>query len=147
MRAVIQRVVRARCQTGKRVVGSINKGIVVFLGVKRGDELVDAEYLAEKIVNLRIFSDEKGKMNLSLLQVKGEVLVVPQFTLYANCRKGLRPNFIEAASLEVARKYYLKFVDLMRKSIDTVETGQFGAKMSILVENDGPVTLIVNSRS
>ena len=145
MRAVIQRVIRAKCEVGERIVGSIDRGVVVFLGVKREDELVDAENLAEKIINIRIFPDQKGKMNLSLLQVEGGLLIIPQFTLYANCRKGLRPNFIAAAPPEVAQQYYLKFLDLIRGRIDNVETGQFGAKMRVLVENDGPVTIILDS--
>ena len=146
MRVIIQRVKKAECLVKGGVVGFINKGMVVFLGVRKGDELADVEYLAEKIVNLRIFSDEKEKMNFSLLQVKGEVLVIPQFTLYGNCKKGLRPNFVEAASIKVARQYYLKFIELMSKRVNIVENGQFGAKMRVVIDNDGPVTLIVDSR-
>lgn len=146
MRVIIQRAKKAECRVEGEVVGLINKGMVVFLGVKKGDKLSDVEYLVEKIVNLRIFSDEKEKMNFSLLQVKGEILIIPQFTLYGSCKKGLRPNFVEAASLEVAQQYYLKFIELMSKRVNTVENGQFGAKMRVVVDNDGPVTLIVNSR-
>jgi len=147
MRVIIQRVKKAECLVKGGVVGFINKGMVVFLGVRKGDELADVEYLAEKIVNLRIFSDEKEKMNFSLLQVKGEALVIPQFTLYGNCRKGLRPNFVEAASTKVAQQHYLKFIELMKKRVNIVENGQFGAKMRVVIDNDGPVTLIVNSKS
>jgi len=145
MRVIIQRVKKAQCQVEKKVIGFINRGIVVFLGVKKGDKVTDVEYLVKKIVNLRIFSDEREKMNLSLLEVKGEALIIPQFTLYGNCKKGLRPNFVEAASPEVAREYYLKFVELMKERIAIVETGQFGAKMRVWVDNDGPVTLIMDS--
>jgi D-tyrosyl-tRNA(Tyr) deacylase len=145
MRAVVQRVREASCEVNGKLVGSIGAGMVVFLGVGREDELVDVEYLAEKIANLRIFADEKDKMNLSLSQVRGEVLVIPQFTLYGDCRKGLRPDFIEAAPPNLARRFYLKFVTLMKEKVTAVKEGRFGAKMRIKVDNDGPVTLILSS--
>ncbi len=147
MRAVVQRVREASCQVNGKLVGSIGAGMVVFLGVGRKDRLADVQYLAEKIANFRIFGDEQDKMNLSLAQVKGEVLIIPQFTLYGNCRKGLRPDFIEAAPPNLARRFYLKFVTLMREKVTTVKTGKFGAKMRIKVDNDGPVTLILSSGS
>ncbi len=146
MRVIIQRVNKAECRVEGEVVGLINKGMVIFLGVRKGDKLADIEYLVEKIVNLRIFSDEEEKMNFSLHQVKGEVLIIPQFTLYGNCRKGLRPNFVEAASVRVAQQYYLRFIELMKKKVSIVENGQFGVKMRVVIDNDGPVTLIVDSR-
>jgi len=146
MRAVIQRAREARCQVEEKIVGSIKKGIVVFLAVGKEDKLADVEYLAEKIVNLRIFPDEKGKMNLSLLQVGGDVLTIPQFTLYGNCEKGLRPNFIEAAGPDLARKYYLKFLELIKRKVATVEGGKFGERMRVAVDNEGPVTLILDSK-
>ena len=146
MRVIIQRVKKAECLVDDTIVGFISKGMVVFLGVRKGDKLADVEYLVKKIVDLRIFSDEEEKMNLSLLQVEGEVLVIPQFTLYGNCKKGLRPNFVEAASIEVAQKYYLRFIELAKKRVNIVESGQFRAKMRIIIDNDGPVTLIVDSR-
>ncbi len=146
MRAVIQRAREARCQVEEKIVGSIKKGIVVFLAVGKEDKLADVEYLAEKIVNLRIFPDEKGKMNLSLLQVGGDVLTIPQFTLYGNCEKGLRPNFIEAAGPDFARKYYLKFLKLIKRKVATVEGGKFGERMRVAVDNEGPVTLILDSK-
>ena len=147
MRAVVQRVREASCEVNGKLVGSIGAGMVVFLGVGGQDGLVDVQYLAEKIANLRIFADEKNKMNLSLAQVKGEVLVIPQFTLYGDCRKGLRPDFIEAAPPDLARRLFLKFVALMREKVTTVKEGKFGAKMRIKVDNDGPVTLILSSGS
>ena len=147
MRAVVQRVRGASCEVNGKLVGSIGAGMVVFLGVGRKDGLVDVEYLAEKIANLRIFADEKDKMNLSLAQVKGEVLVIPQFTLYGDCRKGLRPDFMEAAPPNLARRFYLKFVASMKEKAAIVKEGRFGAKMRIKVDNDGPVTLILSSSS
>jgi len=120
--------------------------MVVFLGIGKGDRLQDAKYLAEKLVNLRVFEDDKGKMNLSLAQTGGEILIIPQFTLYGNCRKGLRPNFTDAAPPEIAKDLYLKFIELMKKRITKVERGEFGARMRILVDNEGPVTLILDSR-
>jgi len=146
MRAVIQRVGEASCEVEGKLVGAIKKGVVVFLGVGRGDTVKDAEYLAEKIVNLRIFEDEKGKMNLSLVHIGGEILIIPQFTLYGDCRKGLRPNFMRAASRNLAEGLFLKFVELVIKKGFSPQQGSFGAKMRIAVENDGPVTLILESK-
>lgn len=145
MRAVIQRVNRALCEVGRETVGSTGKGIVVFLGIGREDGPREAEYLANKIVNLRIFSDEEGKMNHSLAQVGGEVLVIPQFTVYGDCRKGMRPNFIRAASPGLAKRLYLKFIEMVEKRKIRVERGKFGAVMKVMVDNDGPVTLILDS--
>jgi len=145
VRAVIQRVRKALCQVEGKTIGAIDRGMVIFLGIGKEDKLQDAEYLAEKLVNLRIFDDEKGKMNLSVAQIEGEVLIIPQFTLYGNCRKGLRPNFIEAASPEIARGLYLKFIELVKKRIVRVENGEFGSRMRILVDNEGPVTLILDT--
>lgn len=145
MRAVIQRVRSALCEVEGEVVGSINKGIVIFLGIGKEDGTEDIEYLAHKIVNLRIFGDGKGKMNLSLAQVKGEMLVISQFTVYGDCKKGLRPNFVRAASPEVAEELYLKFIEIMKKKGIKAETGKFGAIMRVKVDNEGPVTLILDS--
>ncbi len=146
MRAVIQRVTKATCWVGEKEVGSINKGIVVFLGVGKDDQLQDAEYMANKIFNLRIFGDSQDKLNLSLLQVKGEVLVIPQFTVYGDCGKGYRPNFIKAAPPQDAKFLYFKVVEVMREKIFRVEEGVFGAKMRVRVDNEGPVTLILDSK-
>jgi len=141
----VQRVRKASCEVEGKVIGSIDKGIVVFLGIGKEDNLKDAEYLAHKIAHLRIFEDDKGKMNLSLVQVKGEALVVSQFTVYGDCRKGLRPNFVRAASPDIAESLYLKFVELMKKEKVVVKTGKFGAMMRVTVDNEGPVTLILDS--
>jgi len=145
MRAVIQRVREASCHVEGKLVGAIKKGVVVFLGVGRGDSVEDAEYLAEKIVNLRIFEDAKGKMNLSLIHNGGEILIIPQFTLYGECRKGLRPNFVRAAPRNLAEELFERFVELMGKKGLSVQQGSFGAKMQVGAENDGPVTLILES--
>lgn len=145
MRAVVQRVKKSACYVDEQVIGSINKGMVVFLGIGKRDRVEDAEYLAEKIVNLRIFEDKKGKINLSLSQVGGGILLIPQFTLYGDCKKGFRPNFMEAAPVDSAKKLYLKFGELIRRRIDEVKEGKFGAQMRILADNDGPVTLILDS--
>jgi len=145
MRAVIQRVKEASCYVEGKKIGAIDKGIVIFLGIEKEDEADDAEYLARKVVNLRIFEDCRGKMNLSLHQVNGEVLVIPQFTLLGDCRKGLRPNFIRAAPPEVAKRLYEIFVELIKREIGKVEKGKFGARMRVLVDNEGPVTLILNT--
>jgi len=130
---------------GERV-GAINRGVVIFLGVEREDTSIQAEYLVKKIVNLRIFEDSTGKMNLSLLQIKGEAMVIPQFTLLGDCRKGLRPNFIRAAPPEIARRLYETFVELLEREVGRVEKGKFGARMRIFIDNDGPVTLILDSQ-
>lgn len=145
MRAVLQRVSRATVSVDDKNVGEINKGILVLLGVSREDTEKDAIYLLEKTLNLRIFEDAEEKMNLSLLDTKGELLVVSQFTLYADVRKGRRPSFIEAASPEKANELYEFFVTEARKQIEKVETGRFQAMMDVELVNDGPVTVIMDS--
>lgn len=145
MRAVIQRVKEARVKIENEIVGKIGKGLLVLLGVKGGDSAKDIKYLAEKILNLRIFPDEQGKMNRSLLEIKGQVLIVPQFTLYGDCKKGKRPSFVQAASSEVAEKLYQEFVKEIKKSGLKTETGKFGALMQVELVNEGPVTLILES--
>lgn len=144
MRAVVQRVTKATCWVGEKEVGSIDKGMVVFLGVGRDDKLQDTEYMANKILNLRIFGDLQDKLNLSLLQVGGEVLIIPQFTVYGDCRKGYRPNFIKAAPPQRAKSLYLKVVEIIKEKIPRVEEGVFGVKMRVRVDNEGPVTLILD---
>ncbi len=146
MRAVIQRVTKANCWVGEEEVGSIDKGMVVFLGVGKDDKLLDAEYMVKKIFNLRIFGDSQGKLNLSLLQVKGEVLLIPQFTVYGDCGKGHRPNFIKAAPSQDAKSLYSKVAEAMREKIFRVEEGVFGATMRVRVDNEGPVTIILDSK-
>lgn len=146
MIAVVQRVSQSRVTVDGSVVGIIGPGLNVLLGVAEGDGDADAAYLAAKIANLRIFEDEAGKMNRSLIDTGGEMLVVSQFTLLGDCRKGRRPSFISAAAPDVARTLYRTFADRIRDLGIAVATGRFGAMMQVSIENDGPVTLLVNSR-
>ena len=146
LRAVSQRVSQASVEVENEVIGSIEKGLVLLLGAKNGDQEEDAVYLVEKCLNLRIFEDENGKMNLSALEVKAEILVISQFTLYADTRKGRRPSFIDALNPEEAEKLYLKFIELTREKGLKVESGTFGAKMLVKIFNWGPVTFILDSR-
>ena len=145
MRAVIQRVTRERVTVEDRIVGEIGKGLVVLLGIAREDTENDADYLAPKIVALRIFDDADGKMNLSVKDAGGGLLVVSQFTLYGDVRRGLRPSWSDAAPPEIAEPLYNYFVESSRKLIEPVETGSFRAMMQVELVNDGPVTLIVES--
>lgn len=145
MRAVIQRVNSGSVTVNERIVGSIAKGFVVLLGVSEKDTAEDVLYMAEKIVNLRIFEDDAEKMNLSLLDIKGEMLVVSQFTLYGDCRKGRRPNFMSAARPEKAEELYNELVKRCREMGIKTETGIFQEYMKVSIENDGPVTVIVDS--
>ncbi len=146
MRAVVQRVSRASVTVDGEIVGSIGKGFVVLFGVTHDDSETDAAYLAEKIIGLRVFEDDGGKMNLALADVAGGCLVVSQFTLYGDCRKGRRPSFVAAAGPEQAERLYESFVALLRdKGID-VATGRFRAHMDVELVNDGPVTLLLDSR-
>ena len=145
MKAIIQRVSNARVIVKERKIAQIDKGMLVLLGVKREDTQQEAEFLAKKTVNLRIFNDRDGKMNLSLPDTKGEVLVVSQFTLYGNCKKGRRPSFIEAASPEKADLLYQYYVECLREEGISVQTGQFQAMMQVELTNDGPVTIILDS--
>ncbi len=145
MRAVIQRVTEASVTVDGQVVGTIDRGLVILLGIRDGDELADADYLAEKIVHLRIFNDDDGKMNRSLLDVQGSVLAISQFTLYANTRKGRRPSFVEAAPPERAEPLYEYFMEQLRQRGVRVEKGVFGASMLVKIFNDGPVTIIIDS--
>jgi len=146
VRAVVQRVTRAQVTTAGQIVGSIGPGLVVLLGVEVGDTQEDAVYLADKIINLRIFADSAGKMNLSLLDRKGELLVVSQFTLIGDCRKGRRPSFVNAAPPEQAEPLYEEFVERVKSAGITVGTGRFRTEMTVEIHNQGPVTLILNSR-
>ena len=146
MRAVIQRVKQSSVKTNNEIVGRIGQGLLVLLGVAKGDSVADADYLANKITNLRIFEDEDGKMNRSLLETGGELLAVSQFTLLADCRKGRRPSFIAAAEPEKAIELYEKFVDGVRQKGVGVQTGRFQAMMEVALINDGPVTVIIESR-
>ncbi len=145
MRAVIQRVSRAKVSVDNEIVGEIGKGILILLGISREDTEKKAIYLLEKTLNLRIFEDADDRMNLSLLDIEGELLVVSQFTLYGDARKGRRPSFIEAASPEKANEIYEFFVSEARKNIKKVETGRFQAMMDVELVNAGPVTILLDS--
>ena len=145
MRAVVQRVKESSVRINQKIVGEIGKGLMVLLGVARGDSPKDSEYLANKIINLRIFEDQEGKMNRSLLEVGGEMLVVSQFTLLGDCRKGRRPSFIRAAEPGRATELYEHFVKIALDLGISVKTGQFRAMMEVALINDGPVTLILES--
>lgn len=145
MRAVVQRVSEASVLVEGQSVGHIGVGFLVLLGVRRGDALEDAAYLARKIAGLRVFPDEQGKMNLSLAEVGGEVLVVSQFTLYADTRRGNRPGFSEAADPDEGRRLYERFCDLLAEQGLHVETGVFQAHMQVRLVNDGPVTILLDS--
>lgn len=145
MRAVVQRVTRARVTVDARIVGEIRAGVLVLLGVGRVDNPEAASYLAEKIANLRIFSDDAGKMNRSLLDTGGSALVVSQFTLYGDTRGGRRPSYVQAAPPEEANRLYEEFVRSLRSLGVPVETGVFQAQMEVELANDGPVTILLDS--
>lgn len=146
MRVVVQRVKHASVTINGTVNGKINNGFLVLLGIQSTDSEQDVDYLVKKVTNLRIFSDENNKMNLSLKDVNGGLLIVSQFTLYANCKEGNRPSFVEAAKPDVAIPLYEYFVSECKKIIPVVETGIFGADMKVDLLNDGPVTIIMDSK-
>jgi D-aminoacyl-tRNA deacylase len=146
MRAVVQRVMRAKVTVDEEVVGEIQKGLVVLLGVAPDDTVSDVNYLAEKIIALRICDDAEGKMNLSVRETGGGVLVVSQFTLYGDVRRGLRPSWSDAAPPEVAAPLYDSFVARLRQEIANVATGSFRRMMQVELVNDGPVTILIDSR-
>ncbi|MGB9698635.1 MAG: D-aminoacyl-tRNA deacylase [Thermodesulfobacteriota bacterium] len=145
MRAVIQRVSQAKVKVSGNIVGEIGPGLLVFLGIGKEDTSADADYLLEKIINLRIFEDEAGKFNLSLLDWAGEIMVVSQFTLYADCRQGRRPSFTAAAPAEMARSLYDFFLERARQKGLRVAAGIFQARMEIELTNVGPVTILLDS--
>lgn len=146
MRACIQRVTEARVTVAGETVGQIGRGLLVLLGVGQGDGPEEAKWLAEKVAGLRIFEDDEGKMNRSLEEIGGEMLVVSQFTLYGDCRKGRRPSFVDAAPPETATRLYEQFVEIIRNLGITVSTGRFREHMLVSLVNDGPVTLIVETQ-
>lgn len=146
MRVVVQRVKHASVTINGTVNGKINNGFLVLLGIQSTDSKQDVDYLVKKVTNLRIFSDENDKMNLSLKDVNRELLIVSQFTLYANCKEGNRPSFVEAAKPDIAIPLYEYFVSECKKIIPVVETGIFGADMKVELLNDGPVTIIMDSK-
>ncbi|MEZ6049529.1 MAG: D-aminoacyl-tRNA deacylase [Planctomycetaceae bacterium] len=145
MRVVVQRVSRASVTVEGRVTGKIDAGFLVLLGVEAEDQESDLEYMLRKILGLRVFPDEAGKMNLDIQEAGGALLVVSQFTLLGDCRKGRRPSFITAAGPEKGREYYERFVELARQGGLAVETGEFQAQMDVELVNDGPVTMLLDS--
>ncbi|MBK6338186.1 MAG: D-tyrosyl-tRNA(Tyr) deacylase [Bacteroidetes bacterium] len=148
MRAVIQRVNSASVEVDKKIISKINQGLLIFLGIHFSDSEKDLDWLVKKIVGLRIFSDENEKMNLSISDVDGEILIISQFTLFASTKKGNRPSFLLAAKPEKAIPLYQLFIDKMEKETSKkIATGIFGADMKILLENDGPVTIIIDSQN
>ena len=146
MRAVIQRVTRAKVTVEERVTGEIGNGLVVLLGIAHDDDEDDADYLAHKIAALRIFDDDAGRMNVSLKDIAGGILIISQFTLYGDARRGLRPSWSDAAQPEAAEPLYEYFVRKMRDLLGRVETGSFRKMMQVELVNDGPVTIMVDSR-
>jgi D-tyrosyl-tRNA(Tyr) deacylase len=147
MRAVVQRVNESSVSVGNQLISRIGPGMLVLLGVSETDDSGDVAYLLEKIVHLRIFEDENGKMNRSLMDMRGEMLVVSQFTLFGDCRKGRRPSYIQAAGPEKAEHLYEEFVEKVREKGVPVKTGRFRAMMEVALINDGPVTLILDSKA
>jgi len=146
LRAVVQRVKRSSVKVNGETIGEISKGINVLVGITKDDNLEDLKYIKEKIFNLRIFSDENDKMNLSVKDIKGELLIISQFTLYGDARKGRRPSFIEALGGEEAVKLYNDFIELCKTEGLKIQTGEFGADMEVEIINDGPVTLLLDSK-
>ena len=146
MRIIIQRVTEASVTVDQQIIGSIGQGVLLLVGFTDQDTEADLDYMVEKIINLRIFEDSQGKMNLSLADIKGELLSVPQFTLYADCRKGRRPSFINAARPEVAIPLYKRFNKKLAESGLVLQTGEFGADMKVALINDGPVTIMLDSQ-
>ena len=146
MRAVVQRVSEAKVSVEGNIVGEIQKGLLVFLGVGEEDEALDLDYMVDKVLGLRIFEDDKGKMNLSLMDIKGEILIVSQFTLYGDVRKGKRPSFSASADPDRAEAIYNEFIEKCKEQGVPTAEGIFGANMSVELENDGPVTILIDSK-
>ncbi len=146
MRAVVQRVKYAKVSVNEKVIGQIDKGVMLLLGIEENDDVKDLDYMCDKTINLRIFEDEDGKMNKSLIDVEGSILVISQFTLYGDARKGRRPSFITAADPSKAIPLYEKFIEKIKESGIKTERGEFGADMQVELLNDGPVTILLDSK-
>ena len=146
MITLLQRVDSAEVHINKEIYNKINSGLLVLLGIDKNDKLSDIKYLVDKIIHLRIFNDDKDKMNLSIIDIQGEILIISQFTLLADIKKGRRPSFIQSAEPKVAKNLYNIFVDQLHSSNLIIKTGQFGAMMDIKLINNGPATFILNSR-
>lgn len=146
MRAVVQRVKSSSVEVSGKVIGKINKGLNVLLGITLDDTEEDLNYIKDKIINLRIFEDEDSKLNKSLKDIKGELLLVSQFTLLGDCRRGRRPSFVKALSGDKAKILYDQFIELCKIEIPVVQCGEFGADMNVKIENDGPVTILLDSK-
>jgi len=147
MKAILQRVKSAYVYVNNNKISSINNGLLVFLGIKNNDDKQDVNYIINKIISLRIFNDNENKMNLSINDIQGEILVVSQFTLYANTKRGRRPSFVDAAEPDLAKKIYDTFCSLLQTHNVNVKTGKFGANMEINLINEGPVTIILDSNN
>lgn len=146
MRAVVQRVKKSSVKVDEKIVGSIQYGLNVLIGINVDDTLDDLKYIVDKVINLRIFHDDNDKMNLSVKDIDGEILAISQFTLYGDCRKGRRPNFMNAMGGDEAKALYEEFVKMLKESGLKIETGEFGAHMNVEIENDGPVTILLDSK-
>ena len=147
MKLVVQRVSKANVRVNNKIIGNINNGFLVLLGITHTDNEKIADYLVKKLVNLRVFKDKEDKMNLSIKDIKGEILIISQFTLYANTKDGNRPSFIEAANPEYANKLYEYFIKKCKDTGIKIETGEFGASMQVELLNDGPVTIILEKKN
>lgn len=147
MIAVLQRVNYAKCKIDGKIHSEIQKGHLIYLGIAEDDNAEDVEWLSKKIINLRVFGDNEGKMNLSLTDISGEILVISQFTLHASTKKGNRPSFIAAAKPEIAIPIYESFIEYLKKDVKNVYSGVFGADMKIESENDGPVTIVIDTKN
>lgn len=146
MRAVIQRVKSSQVEVGGRIIGKISQGLNVLVGISKEDTKDDIDYIVRKVLGMRIFEDDNGKMNLSLQDINGELLLISQFTLYGDCRKGKRPDFMKAQGGEAARELYNELVYAFSKEIPNLQVGEFGADMKVEIINDGPVTLLLESK-
>ncbi|MEG0308414.1 MAG: D-aminoacyl-tRNA deacylase [Clostridium sp.] len=146
MRAVVQRVKSSKVEVEDKIIGEIGKGINLLVGISKEDTKEDIDYIVRKVLGMRIFEDEDERMNFSLQDVQGELLLISQFTLYGDCRKGKRPDFMQAQGGEVAKELYNELIEAFRKEIPNLKTGEFGADMTVEIINDGPVTLLIESK-